>query len=100
MSMSADPNHLKRLRRLSLRRRTQLAWRMRRDPRVPITAKLTLLAVIAYVVSPINVIPRWIPVIRRLDNFLIAATGLWVVSKLIPPHLLDEHLNAVEKRRK
>lgn len=96
---NAEQAHFKRLRGLSLRRRLQLAWRLRRDQRVPPIAKIVLLVVIIYVLSPINVIPRWLPIVRKLDNLLIVAAGFWLLTKLIPPHLLEEHLNALEKRR-
>src|SRR5947209_19084931 len=89
---------LRRLRGLSLRRKLRLAWRLRRDPRVSRLAKLPLIVVLAYVVTPINIIPRWLPIVRRLDNFIIAFVGLWLFVKLIPHELLDEHLSKIEKR--
>ncbi len=93
-----ESESLGRLRRLPLRRKVRLAWRLRRDPRVSRLAKLPLIAVIAYIVTPINIIPRWLPVVRRLDNFIIAVVGLWLFVKLIPHDLLDEHLSKIEKR--
>src|SRR6476661_987694 len=86
-----------RLRRLTLRRKVRLAWRLRRDPRVSRLAKLPLIVVLAYIVTPINIIPRWLPIVRRLDNFIIAFVGLWIFVKLIPHELLDEHLSKIEK---
>ncbi len=89
---------LRRLRNLPLRRKLRLAWRLRSDPRVSRYAKLPLIGVIAYVVSPLNILPRWLPIVRRFDNFIIAAIGLWIFVKLVPHELLDEHLAHIEKR--
>lgn len=87
-----------RLRRLPLRRKLRLAWRLRRDPRVSLLAKLPLIVVLAYLLTPINIIPRWLPIIRRFDNFIIAVVGFWIFVKVIPHELLDEHLSRIEKR--
>jgi len=83
---------------LPLRRKVRLAWRLRKDRRVSQIAKLPLLLVIAYVATPINVLPRWIPIVRRFDNLLIGALGLWLFVKLVPNDLLDEHLGRLERR--
>jgi len=91
-------DHLVRLRRLPLRRKIRLAWQLRRDPGVSQIAKLPLILVIAYVVSPFNILPKWLPIIRRFDNLIVAALGLWLFVKLVPHDLLEEHLNRVEKR--
>lgn len=87
-----------RLRRLPLRRKLRLAWRLRRDKRVSVLAKLPFILVIAYVLSPINLLPKWLPIVRRFDNFIIAAVGLWLFVRLVPHDLLEEHLSRVERR--
>lgn len=87
-----------RLLHLPLRRKLRLAWRLRRDERVPLFARLPLIVVIAYVVSPFNVLPRWLPLVRRFDNWLIALLGLWLFVKFVPGDVLDEHLRRIEKR--
>ena len=83
---------------LSLGRKLRLAWRLRRDERVPRYARLPLIFVIAYVLSPVHLLPRQLRVLRRLDNWLIALVGLWLFVRLIPRDLLEEHLGRVEKR--
>ena len=89
---------LRRLRKLPLRRKLRLARRLHSDERVSRFAKLPLIGVIAYVMSPINILPRWLPIVRRFDNFIIAAVGLWLFVKLVPHELLDEHLAGIEKQ--
>jgi uncharacterized membrane protein YkvA (DUF1232 family) len=61
------------------------------DPRVPWYAKVVAFAVVAYALSPIDLIPDFIPVIGYLDDLLILPLGLWIVVRLIPPAVMDEH---------
>jgi uncharacterized membrane protein YkvA (DUF1232 family) len=62
-----------------------------RDPRTPPVAKLLALAIVAYALSPIDLIPDFIPVLGMLDELLLLPLGLWVVVRLIPREVLAEH---------
>lgn len=71
----------------------RLLWRLQRDPRVPWSAKIVAGGALAYVVSPINVIPDHIPGIGRMDDLfvvaramrhLLAAAGYDVIHELWP----------------
>jgi uncharacterized membrane protein YkvA (DUF1232 family) len=61
-----------------------------RDPRTPWYAKGLAAAIAAYVLSPIDLIPDFIPVLGYLDDLIIVPLGLWVVIKLIPAELMAE----------
>lgn len=61
-----------------------------RDPRVPLLAKVVALAVAAYALSPIDLIPDFIPVLGLLDDLLIVPAGLWLALRLIPAPLVAE----------
>jgi uncharacterized membrane protein YkvA (DUF1232 family) len=65
-----------------------------RDPRVPWHAKAAALVVAAYAVSPIDLIPDFIPVLGYLDDLLIVPAGIALVVRLIPPALMEEHRQA------
>jgi uncharacterized membrane protein YkvA (DUF1232 family) len=65
-------------------------WIAARDPRVPWYAKALALAVAAYALSPIDLIPDFIPVLGYLDDLIIVPLGLLLVIKLIPPELMAE----------
>jgi uncharacterized membrane protein YkvA (DUF1232 family) len=65
-------------------------WLAARDPRVPLHAKLLAGAVPAYALSPIDLIPDFIPVLGLLDDLLIVPLGIWAVVRLIPPPLMAE----------
>lgn len=62
-----------------------------RDPRVPWYVKALALAVAGYALSPIDLIPDFIPVIGYLDDFIIVPAGIALVRRLIPAPLLAEH---------
>lgn len=62
-----------------------------RDPRVPWYAKAVALGVAAYAVSPIDLIPDFIPVIGHLDDLIVVPLGIWLAVRLIPADVLNEH---------
>jgi uncharacterized membrane protein YkvA (DUF1232 family) len=62
-----------------------------RDDRVPWYAKAVALAVAAYALSPIDLIPDFIPVIGYLDDLVIVPLGIVLAVKLIPADILAEH---------
>jgi uncharacterized membrane protein YkvA (DUF1232 family) len=60
------------------------------DPRVPWYAKAAAVAVAAYALSPIDLIPDFIPVIGYLDDVIIVPAGILLAVKLVPAELIDE----------
>jgi uncharacterized membrane protein YkvA (DUF1232 family) len=62
-----------------------------RDPRVPWYAKALAAFVAAYALSPIDLIPDFIPVIGYLDDLILLPLGILLVVRLIPPEVLAEH---------
>ena len=66
------------------------AWLAARDPRVPWLARVLAIAVAAYALSPIDLIPDFIPILGWLDDLLIVPHGLSVVRRLIPDPLWTE----------
>ncbi|WP_372706567.1 YkvA family protein [Brevundimonas sp.] len=63
-------------------------WIAARDPRTPLAAKIIAGAVAAYALSPIDLIPDFIPVLGYLDDLLIVPLGIWIAVRLIPATLL------------
>lgn len=61
-----------------------------RDPRTPLVARLFVLAVVAYTVSPIDLIPDFIPVLGYLDELLLLPLALILAVKLIPPEAMAD----------
>ena len=62
-----------------------------RDPRVPWYAKVVAIGVAAYALSPIDLIPDFIPVLGYLDDLIIVPAGIALVVQLIPPAIMAEH---------
>lgn len=65
-----------------------------RDPRVPAHAKVFAALVAGYALSPIDLIPDFIPILGYLDDLALVPIGIWAALKLIPPDILAEHRRA------
>lgn len=72
-----------------------------RDPRVPWYAKALAALVAGYALSPIDLIPDFIPLLGYLDDVILVPAGIWLVIRLIPADVMEEHralADAVEAR--
>ena len=67
-----------------LKRQTLVVYFAARDPRTPWPARLLALGIAAYALSPIDLIPDFIPVVGYLDDLLIVPLGLMLVLRLLP----------------
>jgi uncharacterized membrane protein YkvA (DUF1232 family) len=74
-----------------LRRDVHAVYLAARDPRTPWYAKGAALLVAAYAVSPIDLIPDFIPVLGHLDDAVLVPLGVWLSVRLIPADVLEEH---------
>lgn len=61
-----------------------------RDPRVSVWAKVLLGLVVGYALSPVDLIPDFIPVLGLLDDLLLVPIGIYWCLKLIPADVLAE----------
>ncbi len=61
-----------------------------KDPRVPWYAKLLGALVVAYALSPIDLIPDFIPVLGYVDDLVIVPAGIALVIKMIPKEVMDD----------
>lgn len=74
-----------------LKRDVLALWIAARDSRTPWYAKLAAGAVAAYALSPIDLIPDFIPILGYLDDLIIVPLGILLVVKLISPGLMAEY---------
>lgn len=82
----------------ALKRDVVALWIAARDPRTPVTAKVVSACVAAYALSPIDLIPDFIPVLGYLEDLLIVPLGILLAVRLMPASLLEEfRLLAVER---
>jgi uncharacterized membrane protein YkvA (DUF1232 family) len=73
-----------------LKKETYALYLAYRDPRVPWYAKAVAAATVAYAVSPIDLIPDFIPVLGYLDDLLIVPAGIALSIRLIPAEIMTE----------
>jgi uncharacterized membrane protein YkvA (DUF1232 family) len=62
-----------------------------RDPRTPLLARIVAALVVAYALSPIDLIPDFVPVLGYLDDLILVPLGLAVVVRLVPATLMAEY---------
>ncbi|HEV2078401.1 MAG TPA: YkvA family protein [Allosphingosinicella sp.] len=67
------------------------AWLCARDARTPWYARAFGLLVTAYALSPIDLIPDFIPVLGLLDDAILVPAGIWLFVRMVPPHVFEEH---------
>lgn len=68
----------------ALKRETAALWFALRDPRTPWAARLVGMLVVAYALSPIDLIPDFIPVLGYLDDVILLPLGIALCIRLIP----------------
>ncbi|MDT9598088.1 YkvA family protein [Sphingosinicella rhizophila] len=76
------------------------AWLAARDPRCPWHARLVGLVVTAYALSPIDLIPDFIPILGLVDDAVLIPAGLWLFIRMLPPGLFEEHRKEAEAASK
>ncbi len=86
-----------------IKRDTVAVYFAARDQRTPMPARCLALSVAAYALSPIDLIPDFIPVFGYLDDLLIVPLGLLLVIRMLPPEVISdsrEKANALIARPK
>ena len=79
-----------------LKRDVMALWLAARDRRVPWHAKLAAGIVAAYALSPIALIPDFIPILGYVDDLLIVPLGFLLAIKLVPKELMEEFRTRAE----
>ncbi len=74
----------------ALKREALVVYYAARDPRLPLHVRLLALAVAAYALSPIDLIPDFIPVLGYLDDLILIPLGVALVVKLTPADVLAD----------
>jgi len=81
----------------SIRREILAIYLAARDPRTPWYAKALAACVAAYALSPIDLIPDFIPVLGYLDDAVIVPLGILAVVKLIPAEIMADNRAAATR---
>ena len=81
----------------ALKRDVHAIYLAARSPRVPWHVKIIAIAVAGYVLSPIDLIPDFIPVLGYVDDLIILPLGIWLVLSLIPEEVMAEYRDVADK---
>jgi uncharacterized membrane protein YkvA (DUF1232 family) len=74
----------------SLKRETFALYLAARHPETPWYAKLLVGGIVAYALSPIDLIPDFVPILGYLDDVILIPVGISLAIKMIPPPVLNE----------
>ena len=66
-----------------------MLWFARRHPDTPLLAKALCIFAAAYALSPIDLIPDFIPLLGYLDEALLLPALIWLAVRLLPTHVID-----------
>lgn len=97
--MASDDSLLARMkdRAATVKKDIVALWLAGRDPRTPFVAKAVAGLVAAYALSPIDLIPDFIPVIGYLDDLVIVPLGIMLAARLVPPDLMAEFRSEAQR---
>jgi uncharacterized membrane protein YkvA (DUF1232 family) len=74
----------------TLKREVMALWFVCRDPRTPWYARALTMLIVAYALSPIDLIPDFIPVLGYLDELILLPLGIYLVLKLVPADVVAD----------
>lgn len=96
--MQASPSLTARLHHWArrLKRDGLSLWFARQHPQTPRLAKLICIFVVAYALSPIDLIPDFIPVLGYLDDLILLPALIWLAIRFIPPSVLADSRHQAE----
>lgn len=77
----------------------KLFSRLIKDARIPLTSKLILVGILAYVVLPADLVPDFLIGVGQLDDLAVILGGLRLFLRLCPPQVVQEHLRAISAGR-
>ncbi len=77
-----------------------LTWRLIRDPRVPLWMKAIPVLAVAYVLSPIDIIPDFIIGLGQLDDLGLIFGAMRLFESVTPDYVVAEHRKELDRRNK
>ena len=78
----------------------RLAWRLMREPRVPLVAEVLPVLAVLYVLSPLDFIPDILPVLGQVDDIGILILSVKLFLRMCPPATASFHANAITSGRR
>ena len=81
-----------------IKRDAMTLWFARSHPATPWLAKALAVFVVAYALSPIDLVPDFIPVLGYVDDVLLLPVLIWLAVRLLPPEVVAESRRKAEQR--
>ena len=72
----------------SIKRDAVMLWFARKHPDTPLLAKIVCVVAVLYALSPIDLIPDFIPILGYIDDALLLPAMIWLAVRLLPPQVL------------
>ena len=69
----------------------RLIWKLLTDSRVPFWIRIALPLALIYVISPIDILPDFIPIMGRVDDIIAIVAGIMILLKLVPKKVVNQH---------
>ena len=69
----------------------RLVWKLLTDSRVPFWIRIALPLALIYVISPIDILPDFIPVMGRVDDIIAIVVGIMILLKLAPKKVVTQY---------
>jgi|SRR5215213_6394241 len=85
---------------LSWPAKARLTWRLIRDKRVPFWARGLAIVPAVYLMSPIDLLPDFIPFVGRLDDALVFAFVSDLLLRVVPDYVMQEHISDLAKSQR
>ncbi|MDE2047347.1 MAG: DUF1232 domain-containing protein [Betaproteobacteria bacterium] len=90
---------LRYARRARLLTEVTALWLLFKDARTPLLARAVGAVVLAYALSPIDLIPDWVPVLGLIDDLVLVPLGIALVVRLVPDALWHDALLRAARQR-
>ena len=71
-----------------IKRDAVMLWFARQHPDTPMLAKIVCIVAVLYALSPIDLIPDFIPILGYIDDALLLPAMIWIAGRLLPPHVV------------
>ncbi len=81
-------------------RAARLVWPLLRDRRVPLAVKSVPFVALLYVLSPVDLVPDFLPALGQLDDLTVLLLSLLLFVRLCPQQLVQEHVEAARGRKR
>lgn len=82
----------------TVKRDATALWFARKHPDTPMLAKILVVVVVAYALSPIDLIPDFVPILGYLDDVILLPVFIWITIRLIPEQVMVECRNQADDR--